>query len=74
MKILQSLHGERKTFTEIVKDAGISKGIVHDHIFNLRCAGLIHAYIEGENVTDYSLRLEGIHYMNNQLLNYLQPQ
>ncbi|MNZ78467.1 Bacterial regulatory protein, arsR family [compost metagenome] len=74
LKILQSLHGERKTFTEIVKDAGISKGIVHDHIFNLRCAGLIHAYIEGENVTDYSLRLEGIHYMNNQLLNYLQPQ
>lgn len=58
LKILQSVGGERKTFTEIVKQAGISKGIVHDHIFSLRCAGLLHAYIEGENVTAYSLRLE----------------
>ncbi|OAB27094.1 transcriptional regulator [Paenibacillus macquariensis subsp. defensor] len=73
LKILQSLHGERKTFTEIVKSAGLSKGIVHDHIFNLRSSGLLHAYIEGENVTDYSLRLEGIRHMNNQILDYLQP-
>ena len=72
LKILQSLSGGRKTFTEIVKHAGISKGIVHDHIFNLRCAGLLHAYIEGENVTAYSLRLEGIHRMNEQLFDYLK--
>ncbi|MEK4059284.1 MULTISPECIES: ArsR/SmtB family transcription factor [Paenibacillus] len=71
LKILQSVGGERKTFTEIVKQAGISKGIVHDHIFSLRCAGLLHAYIEGENVTAYSLRLEGIHRMNEQLFKYL---
>lgn len=73
LKILQSLHSERKTFTEIVKNVGISKGIVHDHIFNLRCSGLLHAYIEGENVTDYSLRLEGIRHMNEEILEYLQP-
>lgn len=72
LKILQSLSGGRKTFTEIVKHAGISKGIVHDHIFSLRCAGLLHAYIEGENVTAYSLRLEGIHQMNEQLFEYLK--
>ncbi|MDH6427795.1 MULTISPECIES: winged helix-turn-helix domain-containing protein [unclassified Paenibacillus] len=72
LKILQALSGGRKTFTEIVKHAGISKGIVHDHIFNLRCAGLLHAYIEGENVTGYSLRLEGIHRMNEQLFEYLK--
>ncbi|MHA6533397.1 ArsR/SmtB family transcription factor [Paenibacillus sp. BAC0078] len=72
LKILHSLGGERKTFTEIVKQAGISKGIVHDHIFSLRCAGLLHAYIEGENVTAYSLRLEGIHRMNEQLFEYLK--
>jgi DNA-binding transcriptional ArsR family regulator len=72
LKILQSLSGERKTFTEIVKDAGISKGIVHDHIFNLRCAGLLYAYIDGENVTTYSLRLDGLHSMNEQLLAYLK--
>lgn len=72
LKILQSLSGGRKTFTEIVKHAGISKGIVHDHIFNLRCAGLLHAYIEGENVTTYSLRLEGIQQMNEQLFEYLK--
>ncbi|MEK5238375.1 helix-turn-helix transcriptional regulator [Paenibacillus sp. FSL L8-0470] len=71
LKILQSVGGERKTFTEIVKQAGISKGIVHDHIFSLRCAGLLHAYVEGENVTAYSLRLEGIHRMNEQLFKYL---
>ncbi|MFF2014443.1 ArsR/SmtB family transcription factor [Paenibacillus sp. NPDC058177] len=72
LRILQSLSGERKTFTEIVKDAGISKGIVHDHIFNLRCAGLLYAYIDGENVTTYSLRLDGLHKMNEQLLEYLK--
>ena len=72
LKILQSLGGERRTFTEIAKMAGISKGIVHDHIFSLRCAGLLHAYIEGENVTGYSLRLEGIHRMNEQLFDYLK--
>ncbi|MBW4082964.1 winged helix-turn-helix transcriptional regulator [Paenibacillus sp. S150] len=72
LKILQSLGGGRKTFTEIARQAGISKGIVHDHIFNLRCAGLLHAYIEGENVTSYSLRLEGIHRMNEQLFEYLK--
>ncbi|GGH09281.1 winged helix-turn-helix domain-containing protein [Paenibacillus segetis] len=72
LKILQSLHSERKTFTEIVRNVGISKGIVHDHIFNLRCSGLLHAYIEGENVTSYSLRLEGITTMNQEILDYLQ--
>ncbi|WP_370656195.1 ArsR/SmtB family transcription factor [Paenibacillus pedocola] len=72
LKILQSLGGERRSFTEIAKMAGISKGIVHDHIFSLRCAGLLHAYIEGENVTAYSLRLEGIHRMNELLFDYLK--
>ncbi|CQR56780.1 ArsR/SmtB family transcription factor [Paenibacillus riograndensis] len=72
LKILQSLGGGRKTFTEIARQAGISKGIVHDHIFSLRCAGLLHAYIEGENVIAYSLRLEGIRRMNEQLFEYLQ--
>ncbi|ASA22824.1 ArsR/SmtB family transcription factor [Paenibacillus donghaensis] len=72
LKILQSLSGERRTFTEIVKQAGISKGIVHDHIFSLRSAGMLYAYIEGENVTSYSLRLQGIQQMNDQLYAYLQ--
>ena len=72
LKILKSLGGERKSFTEIAKQAGISKGIVHDHISSLRSAGLLNAYIEGENVTAYSLRLEGIQQMNEQLFNYLK--
>lgn len=72
LKILKSLGPERRTFSEIVRSAGISKGIVHDHIFSLRCAGLLHAYIEGENVTSYSLRLEGVHQMNALLLQYLE--
>ncbi|AKG35326.1 ArsR/SmtB family transcription factor [Paenibacillus durus] len=71
LKILKSLGPERKTFSEIARSAGISKGIVHDHIFSLRCAGLLHAYIEGENVTSYSLRLEGVRQMNTQLLQFL---
>ncbi|MNB68381.1 Bacterial regulatory protein, arsR family [compost metagenome] len=71
LKILKSLGQERKTFSEIARSAGISKGIVHDHIFSLRYAGLLHAYIEGENVTSYSLRLEGVNQMNSQLLSYL---
>ncbi|WP_150273722.1 ArsR/SmtB family transcription factor [Paenibacillus tepidiphilus] len=73
LKILKSLGQERRTFSEIARSAGISKGIVHDHVFSLRCAGLLHAYIEGEAVTSYSLRLEGVRQMNTQLLQYLSP-
>ncbi|AIQ30743.1 MULTISPECIES: ArsR/SmtB family transcription factor [Paenibacillus] len=72
LKILKSLGGERKSFTEIARQAGLSKGIVHDHISSLRSAGLLNAYIEGENVTSYSLRLEGIQQMNEQLFAYLK--
>ncbi|WP_151734556.1 ArsR/SmtB family transcription factor [Paenibacillus tengchongensis] len=71
LRILKSLGQERRTFSEIARSAGISKGIVHDHVFSLRCAGLLHAYIEGEAVTSYSLRLEGVRQMNTQLLQYL---
>ncbi|WP_238652935.1 ArsR/SmtB family transcription factor [Paenibacillus piscarius] len=72
LRILKSLGGERKSFTEIARQAGLSKGIVHDHITSLRSAGLLNAFIEGENVTAYSLRLEGIQQMNEQLSAYLK--
>ncbi|CAM2845821.1 winged helix-turn-helix domain-containing protein [Paenibacillus sediminis] len=71
LRILQYLYQEPKSFTEIVKHVGISKGIVHDHLFNLRTAGLIYAYIEGENVIGYSLRTQGIEQMYEQLLLYV---
>lgn len=71
LKILQFLHQGPRSYTEIVRHLKLSKGITHDHIFKLRSAGLIHAHVEGENVTEYSLRLEALQHMHDRVLEYI---
>ncbi|XID95572.1 ArsR/SmtB family transcription factor [Paenibacillaceae bacterium WGS1546] len=71
LRILHFLRDEPHTFIEVVRHLGISKGITHDHIFNLRCAGLLNAHVVGETVSAYSLRLDRIQRIESELLEYL---
>lgn len=74
LRILRFLRDEPRSFIEVVRHLGISKGITHEHIFNLRCAGLLNAHIIGESVSTYSLRTGGIHQVQEELLAYLEEK
>lgn len=74
LKILQYLYHGPRSYTEIVRHLNLSKGITHDHIFKLRSAGLIHAHFEGENLTEYSLRPQAIHLMQERVLEYIRKE
>jgi DNA-binding transcriptional ArsR family regulator len=71
LRILHFLRSEPRTFIEVVRHLGISKGITHDHIFNLRCAGLLNVHVVGETVSTYSLRVERIQQIEQGLFDYL---
>lgn len=72
LKILRYLHKGPKSFIEIVRHLGLSKGITHDHITKLRSAGLIRAHFEGETKVEYSLRLETLQQLQNKLIEYIK--
>ncbi|MGG3311099.1 winged helix-turn-helix domain-containing protein [Paenibacillus lautus] len=44
LRILHFLRSEPRSFIEVVRHLGISKGITHNHIFNLRSAGLLNVH------------------------------
>ncbi|WP_028560360.1 ArsR/SmtB family transcription factor [Paenibacillus pinihumi] len=71
LRILRFLRDEPKSFIEVVRHLGISKGITHDHISNLRSAGLLNAHVAGESISTYSLRLDRIQQVETELLFYL---
>ena len=71
LRILRFLRDEPRSFIEVVRHLGISKGITHDHISNLRSAGLLNAHIVGESISAYSLRVERIRQIESELLDYL---
>ncbi|GAB6928937.1 hypothetical protein JCM10914A_29200 [Paenibacillus sp. JCM 10914] len=71
LRILHFLRSEPRTFIEVVRHLGISKGITHDHIFNLRSAGLLSVHVVGETVSTYSLRVERIQEIEQGLFEYL---
>jgi len=71
LKILRFLRNGPRSFIEVVRHLGISKGITHDHISNLRSAGLLNAHIVGESISGYSLRVERIRQIESELLEYL---
>jgi DNA-binding transcriptional ArsR family regulator len=71
LKILRYLQEGPKSFSEIVRELKLSKGITHDHISKLRSAGLIHAHFQGENLTGYSTRLKALETMQDRLIDYI---
>lgn len=72
LKILKYLHAGPRSFIEIVRHLGLSKGITHDHVTKLRSAGLLHAHIQGETLTAYSLRTQAIHDLPDMLMNFVE--
>ncbi|GIP41224.1 hypothetical protein J31TS4_45040 [Paenibacillus sp. J31TS4] len=70
--ILKYLHKGPRSFIEIARHLGLSKGIAHDHISKLRQAGLIYAHFEGETVTEYSLRPKALKEIESRLTAYIE--
>ncbi|AFH59385.1 ArsR/SmtB family transcription factor [Paenibacillus caseinilyticus] len=72
LRILRYVSGGPRSFTDILRHVGLSKGITHEHISNLRCAGLLRAHVVGENVTVFSLRSSAVIRLQEQLLSYVE--
>ncbi|MBA9084553.1 DNA-binding transcriptional ArsR family regulator [Fontibacillus solani] len=73
--ILRLLSQKQMTFTEIVREIGLSKSTIHYHLIALRAAGLVivHYYsksTESKNI-EYSLRLEALKDLPLQIGRYL---
>ncbi|MEJ8304732.1 winged helix-turn-helix domain-containing protein [Saccharibacillus sacchari] len=71
LKILKYLEKGPRTFIEIARHLGLSKGIAHDHVSSLRRAGLTRAHFEGETLTIYSLRMSAIEGLSAELTEYI---
>ncbi|MFC3749293.1 ArsR/SmtB family transcription factor [Paenibacillus sp. GCM10012306] len=69
--ILRLLAGKQLTFTEIVREVGLSKSTVHYHLITLRAAGLVIVHFNNKT-TDYSLRLEALSDLPRQISNYMK--
>ncbi|MNZ52655.1 Bacterial regulatory protein, arsR family [compost metagenome] len=74
--ILRLLSHKQMTFTEIVREIGLSKSTIHYHLIALRAAGLVivHYYsknTESKNI-EYSLRLEALNDLPHQIGSYLK--
>ncbi|WP_151735689.1 ArsR/SmtB family transcription factor [Paenibacillus tengchongensis] len=69
--ILRLLTGSQLNFTEIVKEVGLSKSTIHYHLIALRAAGLVIVHSSGKS-TSYSLRLEALDGLPQQMADYLQ--
>ncbi|MBH5320876.1 winged helix-turn-helix transcriptional regulator [Paenibacillus sp. GSMTC-2017] len=72
LKILRYLHQGPRSFSEIVRHLNLSKGITHDHISKLRSAGLICAHIDGDTLTEYSLRSHALQKIQSKLNQYIE--
>ncbi|GGF64616.1 hypothetical protein GCM10010912_06990 [Paenibacillus albidus] len=69
--ILRLLAGRQLTFTEIVREVGLSKSTVHYHLIALRAAGLVIVHYDHKN-TGYSLRLEALNDLPHQIGAYIE--
>ncbi|MFD0590983.1 ArsR family transcriptional regulator [Paenibacillus sp. GCM10027627] len=72
LKILRYLESGPRTFIEIVRHLKLSKGITHDHVSNLRKAGLLYAHFEGETLVEYSIRKKALYQVQDKLLSYIE--
>ncbi|MNE66567.1 HTH-type transcriptional regulator KmtR [compost metagenome] len=69
--ILRLLTGRQLSFTEIVKQVGLSKSTIHYHLIALRAAGLVIVHSSGKTAS-YSLRLEALRNLPQQIGSYLE--
>lgn len=69
--ILRLLTGKQLNFTEIVREVRLSKSTIHYHLIALRAAGLVITHTNGKS-TSYSLRLEALNGLPQQIGTYLE--
>lgn len=69
--ILRLLTSRQLSFTEIVKQVGLSKSTIHYHLIALRAAGLVIVHSTGKTAS-YSLRLEALQALPEQIGKYLE--
>jgi DNA-binding transcriptional ArsR family regulator len=72
LKILHFLKTGPKAYMEIYKHMGMSKSTVHEHMLQLRGAGLVRSHLVGENNAAYSIRDDAIGILNEELVKYLK--
>lgn len=46
LRVIHFLAGGRRTFADVIEYTGLTKGTVHRHLWALRFAGLVRAYVE----------------------------
>ncbi|WP_191089650.1 MULTISPECIES: ArsR/SmtB family transcription factor [Paenibacillus] len=71
--ILRLLSGRQLSFTEIVKEVGLSKSTIHYHLIALRAAGLIIVHSGEKASASYSLRPEALKVLTERIGAYLKP-
>lgn len=71
LKLLRYLRTGPKSFMEIVTYMGMAKSTIHEHMLNLRTAGLVRGHVAGDSVSSYELRPEGFDILQEQLAQYL---
>ncbi|OKP87230.1 helix-turn-helix transcriptional regulator [Paenibacillus sp. P32E] len=69
--ILRLLAGKQLSFTEIVRQVGLSKSTIHYHLIALRSAGLVIVHSTGKS-TSYSLRLDALNDLPKRIADYLE--
>ncbi|MEF2967963.1 winged helix-turn-helix domain-containing protein [Paenibacillus sp. M1] len=70
--ILRLLSRSQMTFTEIVKEIGLSKSTIHYHLIALRAAGLVIIHYRSVKNVEYSLRLEALNGLPSQIGDFLK--
>lgn len=70
LKILSYMKTDAKSFTDIVKMMGMSKGNIHHHLLHLRSAGLLKIIPSREDYFLYQFRHSRINNLSSLLLNY----
>jgi DNA-binding transcriptional ArsR family regulator len=73
LRILRFLAGGQRSFTEVVREAGLAKSTVHYHMVALRAAGLVRVHDADDGVISYSLRPQVITALSENLRAYVQP-
>ncbi|OKP79139.1 hypothetical protein A3842_13120 [Paenibacillus sp. P3E] len=69
--ILRLLAGKQLSFTEIVRQVGLSKSTIHYHLITLRSAGLVIVHSTGKSAS-YSLRLDALNDLPKRIADYLE--
>ncbi len=73
MHILRFLASGTHSFTDVVRQTGLAKSTVHQHLGVLRAAGLVRVHDGGPHSGTYSVRPQTVQRVAEQLATFLYP-